>query len=187
MTDKPQISKSAPLPPFSNGRASHCGPNIDIIVDLKKNRNDIVAKFSLRGDTAAIRWPASLAATGQGTSLWKHTCFELFISPGDNPNYWEYNFSPSRQWAIYAFEDYRKPMPITVSQPPQIISPRLTHNTFSLQAGFTLASELVDKPISVGACAVIETIDGQYYYYALSHCSDKPDFHRRESFLIKMN
>lgn len=40
--------------------------------------------------------------------LWKHTCFEVFLSWGNQPHYWEINVSPSTDWNTYAFHQYRK-------------------------------------------------------------------------------
>jgi hypothetical protein len=43
---------------------------------------------------------------GRGDELWKTTCFELFLYDGGG-RYREFNFSPSGQWAAYAFSGYR--------------------------------------------------------------------------------
>lgn len=37
--------------------------------------------------------------------LWKKTCFELFLSAGEN--YFEFNFSSSTRYALYEFSSYR--------------------------------------------------------------------------------
>ncbi len=40
--------------------------------------------------------------------LWKHSCFEAFFGAGDG--YYEFNLSPSTQWAAYRFDGYRTGM-----------------------------------------------------------------------------
>ena len=67
----------------------------------------LIIDYRLWGDMARLRVPEQLAAECTDF-LWEHTCFEAFISiPGDLA-YREYNFSPSGQWAAYAFSDYRR-------------------------------------------------------------------------------
>ena len=39
--------------------------------------------------------------------LWKRTCGELFLGVPGDPSYLEFNFSPSGDWAAYAFDGYR--------------------------------------------------------------------------------
>ncbi|KPJ94554.1 MAG: hypothetical protein AMJ53_04980, partial [Gammaproteobacteria bacterium SG8_11] len=134
----------------------------------------------------SILWPAPTESS-QGTDLWKHTCFELFIAAAGNPAYWEYNFSPSRQWAVYAFEAYRKAIPLRITSIPIINPPELADNRFSLQTRIALESELIDKPLTIGAATVLETTDGRCQYFALKHCGKKPDFHLRESFILAMD
>jgi hypothetical protein len=38
----------------------------------------------------------------------------------------------------------------------------------------------------IGLAAVLETMDGDLGYWALSHPADHPDFHRRESFVFQL-
>src|SRR5262249_46469843 len=38
--------------------------------------------------------------------LWRHTCFEAFVTTGAGA-YYEFNFSPSTEWAAYRFTGYR--------------------------------------------------------------------------------
>ncbi|WP_455211064.1 DOMON-like domain-containing protein [Kaarinaea lacus] len=178
--------KTAQLIPFSPP-PSDTPSAYTISLNLSKSRNEISAQFQLLGDTARIRWPKPSAEVTQGHELWKHTCFELFCSHPDSPKYWEYNFSPSRQWAIYAFDGYRQSAPSPATHPPVIEPPQLSDSAFTLQVRFNLEPQLNDKSLIIGVSAVIETIDDQRHYYALKHCGKKPDFHLRESFVLKMD
>src|SRR5688572_23280333 len=57
----------------------------------------------------------------RANNLWRHSCFEAFLSPGEGPAYVELNFSPSSQWAAYDFEDYRQGMvQASLPAPPDI-------------------------------------------------------------------
>ena len=44
--------------------------------------------------------------------LWQHTCFEAFIGIKDSSAYYEFNFSPSSEWAAYQFRAYRDGWPL---------------------------------------------------------------------------
>ena len=159
---------------------------IAVFATINRSHNEITADFTLTGDTSAILWPPVLPQTQSGTDLWKHTCFELFVADTDSHAYWEYNASPSRQWAIYGFADYRRPAGIAAAVLPSIGVPDLTDTVFTLSLTFPLEAPLRNKTISLGVCAVIEKRDNSRLYYALTHCAKKPDFHRRESFLITL-
>lgn len=170
----------APQPPNSPGAYA-------IYVNLEKSHNEISAEFQLHGDTPSIRWPKPLTEAKPGHELWKHTCFELFLAEPNNPEYWEYNFSPSRQWAIYAFKDYRQAAPSPAPHTPTIGPPQLSDTSFTLQILINLEPPLINKPLIIGVSAVIETTDDQRHYFALKHCGNKPDFHLRESFILEMD
>src|SRR3989337_36218 len=65
----------------------------------------LMLSYSLSGDIDALVLPAR-SEPGRGDDLWQSTCFELFLR-GDGAAYREYNFSPSGEWAAYAFDSYR--------------------------------------------------------------------------------
>jgi hypothetical protein len=179
--------KTAQIIPFSPLAATQPGADSTIHINITKSNQEIIAEFILRGDTQSIQWPATAGHTRPGTDLWKHTCFELFISQPGHRDYWEYNFSPSRQWAVYAFQSYRQPAAQSFTQTPIIEPPHQSDTEFALQVRFTPESPLLKSPLNLGIAAIIETTDGQRHYYALRHCGNKPDFHLRESFVLDLD
>ena len=62
--------------------------------------------YTLTGDINALVLPAK-SEPGRADDLWQTTCFELFLR-GEGAAYREYNFSPSGEWAAYAFDSYRE-------------------------------------------------------------------------------
>lgn len=119
--------------------------------------------------------------------LWQHTCFELFVAGSNTPAYREYNFSPAGDWACYAFSDYRQRDPAV----PLIGAPQLSldQSDSSLQLDVILGPRLLDtaaRTLRLGLSAVIKATDGSRTYWALSHPTDKPDFHRSDSFTIDL-
>jgi hypothetical protein len=176
--------KTVRLIPFSSPQANSAG-GYSISTTLTTSNHDISAEFMLQGDTSAISWPAPSAEVKLGHDLWKHTCFELFLAEPNSLAYWEYNFSPSRQWSIYAFKDYRQPAPFPITHTPIIEPPQLSDTAFTMQVRFNLEPQLINKLLIIGVSAIIETTDGERHFYAIKHCGSKPDFHLRESFVLQ--
>ena len=107
--------------------------------------------------------------------LWKTTCFEAFVM--DDAGYREMNFSPSGNWAAYAFTAYREGIaPLELAAPP-VIDLDTTTDGLILDA-------VVDLPQSgaLGLSAVIEEVSGTKSYWALAHPPGAPDFHHRACF-----
>ena len=115
--------------------------------------------------------------------LWRHTCFELFAGSAHGA-YREFNFSPSTEFAIYDFADYRAAMtPISSSDAPSI-QPRQSGLSVHVNLPLTLLRPAGTHPCQIGIAAVIEERDGTLSYWALRHPQEKPDFHHRDGFLI---
>jgi len=80
--------------------------------------------WCLRGDMARLLIPEP--GTPECTDgLWEHSCFEAFVGVVGDAAYREFNFSPSGQWASYAFANYRQREegPVDFS-PPKIVARR---------------------------------------------------------------
>ena len=105
------------------------------------------------------------------------------------PSYHELNFSPSREWAAYAFSEYRNGARLADSFDPQIAL-RTRADALELEATVhlqRLSSELAAAKLSVGLSAVIEDADGGLSYWALRHPPGKPDFHHPEAFALELD
>lgn len=145
-------------------------------------------EYVLRGKLPLLRIPpTSLPARTDG--LWKHTCFEAFIATADTPRYYELNFSPSREWAIYRFDAYRDGMSsIDITLPPELIVRRFD-DRLELDAAVRLP-ELVApqaaRTLQLALSAVVEEDSGTLSYWALKHAADKPDFHHSDGFVLEL-
>ena len=121
--------------------------------------------------------------------LWKHTCFEAFVAADDMPGYFEFNFSPSLDWAAYRFADYRAGMSFaTLAQAPGL-QVRRTSSQLELTATVHLAglAPLCDAPVlRLALAAVIEEDDGRLSYWALQHPPGNPDFHHPDGFAVEL-
>jgi hypothetical protein len=143
-------------------------------------------RFQLEGEMNALRIPEE-AEAGFTDGLWQHTCFEAFIATADSPAYREFNFSPSGQWAAYAFTDYRqRDLSWTPSAAPHM-QLRLMPETLDLEV--TLPAALLfapSRPLDIGLTAVIETSGLTLSYWALAHPGERPDFHQRAAFTLRL-
>jgi hypothetical protein len=121
--------------------------------------------------------------------LWAHTCFELFIACRSEAAYHELNFSPSGEWAAYAFEGYRRR--VGLAEPA--FAPQLYVRSGAMfpevEASIALARlspAYASAALAVGLSAVIEAPDRTLSYWALAHPQGKPDFHHRDAFALEL-
>ena len=122
--------------------------------------------------------------------LWQHTCFEVFIRAGASAAYHELNFSPSREWAAFAFERYREGAPLMNQALDPRIAVRAAEGKITLEASVRLdrlSPAFADAPLTLGLSAVIEERGGALSYWALRHPAGKPDFHHAEAFALELD
>lgn len=140
----------------------------------------LALRYRIEGELERLRIaPPSRPAPGE--RLWEHSCCEAFVASAGAADYREFNFSPSRAWAAYAFRSYRQGEPCSVADPG--IEVRRSGQALELRA-------CVPAPpgrLSVALCAVIEDCDGVLSYWALHHPAGKPDFHHRDGFALELD
>ena len=157
---------------------------IDVRVESTAN-GILTLGFVLQGDLAALRIPAERPSR-QVDELWRHTCFEAFLMVEDGPGYREYNFSPSGEWAFYAFRDYRQAGVAADESAPMIRVQQRTKR-MTLEAELPLALPALTRSIRLGLSAVVEAADGELSYWALRHPPGKPDFHHEDAFALQLD
>jgi hypothetical protein len=176
--------RSFPLVPFP-GRATP--KEVKIAGAIGRHNSQLSITYVLLGPLSKLAVPLSSKVPSRRKSLWKETCFEFFIATGDSPHYWEFNLSPSGHWNVYRFLSYRQGMqeepafdslPLALKERPHALELSLLVDLGRIiRAGQTLR---------VGVAAVIKTAGGRRSYWALTHHGPDPDFHLRDSFLIKI-
>ena len=146
----------------------------------------IAITYSLEGQISRLYLPAQ-SAPSRVDGLWRHTCFEAFISVEAARKYYEFNFAPSGQWPAYAFQRYRDGGPLLQASDPQI-AVRTSTDRFELDAvihGESLSALPMNAPLLLGLSAVIEEDDGVISYWALKHPPGPPDFHHASAFVLE--
>jgi hypothetical protein len=144
--------------------------------------------YILKGDLPLIRLP-SHAVARRADRLWEHTCFEAFVRAKGQSAYYEFNFSPSGEWAAYAFRRYRDGGTTNDDILDANITVRREGEVFELDTVVHLDHLPMisrDASLRLGLSAVIEDINGRLSYWALKHPLGKPDFHHPDNFALEI-
>ena len=153
-----------------------------IAVAVSRQGGGLSLSYRIQADLAALRLPTPAAPVEQDR-LWAHTCCEVFLARGDAEPYWEYNFSPSGQWAGYAFAAYRQRQEGTLPSPA--LAWRRSGDTLVLDATLPPAALPGGPgPLRLALSMVVEMGDGSLSYWALAHPAPQPDFHHRGGFTL---
>ncbi len=151
---------------------------ISIQVQLERRGDFLHLNYQLSSPSfSEILIPSLNSSNRFLDGLWEHTCFECFLASPQNESYVEYNFSPSGDYAMYAFSSYRERKPPTLFSlsAPQILS--IKHkNKLEMQI------KIPNHAGKMGLTAVIEKKKGNKEYFALTHHKERPDFHDPASF-----
>jgi len=185
----------SPDPPVAPGTAlarlrlrSHpqtpCAAVDRVTATLSIERPDILlVRYHVAGALEALRVP-SHGSRLDPDRLWAHTCCELFVAPGEGEAYDEWNFSPTGQVAYYEFSSYRQRR-ASSSSPSPPLSIAVEPDGFRLEARVPLRSG-ADGSARLSLTTVIEDSTGALSYWALRHPSDRPDFHHRGGFSLRL-
>jgi hypothetical protein len=153
---------------------------VQVEVDLSQS-GLVTLWYTVFGDISELVVPEE-QSPARVDGLWETTCFELFVSAAGS-SYREFNFSPSSQWAAYAFSGPREGVePFAIDHDP-IISFAQPNMCFELHV--TLPDNLVAGD-RIGLSAVVEERDGRKSYWALRHPAGDADFHHPDCFALEV-
>jgi hypothetical protein len=160
---------------------------------ISRTPRGLLVSYALDGDLESLRVPQPRAPRF-ADKLWRHTCFELFVARRGGPRYHEWNFSPSGEWALYAFARERERVPLGADLKPESLDPHVTARRspgkLELDAVVpldVLAPDYAGAPLALNLSAVVEDDQGGLSYWALAHPLDKPDFHHPEAFVLELH
>lgn len=162
---------------------------IALHADVDRQGSRLSLRWTLIAQPRAVAIATRTAPPARRDRLWTTTCFEVFLAPAGGPEYWEVNLSPRGDWNVYRFDGERTGM----RAEPRVAAP-LVHTAtaangrFTLTAGLDLAPvpALADAPLDVAVTAVLEAASGVRSYWALRHARPQPDFHARETFVVRL-
>lgn len=154
-------------------------PVARIEVELARAGDRLSLTYSLFGDLDHVSIPSARGAA-RADGLWKQTCLEAFLVA--DPGYYEYNFSPSGQWAAYRFDAHREGMRDAATPDPWI-DWSTGKGVARLVATLRLPGDVIGR---LGLSAVIEDKAGHRSFWALAHPPGAPDFHHPACFAASL-
>lgn len=167
------IKKSFDLLPIYDDRMTISG---EFVTDGNVNQ----LKLHIEGNIDSISFPDQSLSPGFKDNLWEETCFELFTKTHYSKSYYEFNFSPSGNWACYSFDSYREGQKKVDVPPPQI---DLQIKQHSIDA--VIHFEFPVKSL-VGISSIILYKSHNTNFWALTHPKKRPDFHHLKSFAMEI-
>jgi hypothetical protein len=160
-----------------------------IEVNVSRPRpGSLALSYIVGGKIGDMRIP-SRTEPMRADELWKQTCFEAFIRAPGSPGYYEFNFSPSTQWAAYRFDGYRTAMCVATEFQalPITADPQMELYTLSAEVDFDRIKLARQEKWQLGLSAVTEELNGRKSYWALAHPPGKPDFHHSDCFTYEFS
>jgi hypothetical protein len=152
-----------------------------IEIDLTREPGRFRVRYRIRGAQDDVKRPppkAPLRADG----LWRTTCFEAFLATDDG-GYYELNFSPSTEWAVYRFDGYRAGM----RPSDDVGTPSIEMAADPARQELVASFGTRPNATRLGLSAIIEAMDGTKSYWALAHPEGQPDFHHPVSFALDLS
>jgi len=179
-----QPAQSFRLEPFPGSTGASA---ISISGSVSRPAGKLAIRFDVTGSLDAIEFASPADAPERRDHLWEATCFEMFLGTPDSDACLEFNLSPSRHWNVYHFDGYRQGMRNEVLLRDLPFSTERTSDQFGLSLEVGISRLIPDsRPISAGITAVIRMRNGTTTYWALAHTGSEPDFHRRDSFILRL-
>jgi hypothetical protein len=150
---------------------------------VSRRRADVLAvSYAIDCELARLLVPAARAPRF-AEGLWQHTCCELFVAGKGERSYREFNFSPSGEWAAYAFTGYRQGRAMR----DEALNPGIAVHRSARGLCLDASVPCARGKLQLGLCAVIEEKSGALSYWALGHVAGKPDFHHPDAFALELD
>lgn len=161
--------------------------NLSLNFECSLNNSLLISNFTIRGDLEKVSLLTAPLQINRQMDLWNHTCFEWFIKPKGQNNYWEFNLSPQGSWNVFSFKDYRSKIEIENRAHLLFFDRKITGTKqIDFSSVIEFNSIFNDKKISefsMNICSVIEDKKQQKSYWSLIHLQNKPDFHHPSHFI----
>jgi hypothetical protein len=172
------------LEPFATVPPLH--PNVQITGTIAHASNSLTVEYLVSGEVDRLFFSGAGETPTRRHRLWEATCLELFVAPQDSPHYWEFNFTPAGHWNVYSFQSYREGMreekayhsfPFTAHREEERLVIELMLDLQPLVRQ--------EQALEVAISAVSKEAGAEPIYWALTHRAPMPDFHRRDSFILR--
>ena len=182
-----RVPGAFPLRPHA---ATRVPPGWGVSIATRWSPGALLIEYTLAVPAGRIALPRRSAVPAARDFLWKRTCGELFVGVRGEPGYIEFNFSPSGDWASYAFDGYRensRSRPWAGPSPEVRVMPgegatRLVA-VVPQQAFLCLQRDGRMPPLEAAFTLVLETDRGDISFWSIAHPRATPEFHDRAGFV----
>jgi hypothetical protein len=155
------------LQPFPAGKIP---ADLQITGQVVRDGTRLEIDYRLTGNIAAILLDRGTKRPKRSHQLWQATCFEFFLGLTDSSRYWEFNLSPTGNWNIYCFDDYRQGMREETSFTRLPFSTELQSDLYHLNLVVDLAPIIPpQQSLDLAITAVVQEKDQEISYWALTH------------------
>lgn len=148
----------------------------NVTVNCSYNSDGMNLMYQINGNIELLQLPTHCSSPHRADNLWQHTCGEAFVAQKNTTIYREWNFSPSRQWQVYEFADYREARTLPAVSAPQIYS-IVTPEQFTLTVQIPSTWYPHNTPLLLGLSMILQDVTGKISYWALQHSPGLADFH----------
>ncbi|HIK05144.1 MAG TPA: DOMON-like domain-containing protein [Trichormus sp. M33_DOE_039] len=162
-------------------------PDITITGNISRDHNRLTINYQLAGDLKQVVISSPADTPNRKDELWQETCFEFFLGIKNSQHYWEFNLSPTGDWNIYHFDDYRQGMQAETAFTKLPFRVQNQFDSFLLSVDIDLTQIIPpEQVLEVGITTVVKQTDNHITYWALTHKGTAADFHLRNSFVIML-
>lgn len=167
--------------------ATPCSYASAVTVRVDRMSEDLlILYYQVQGDIDRLQLPAQ-HRSAHADGLWQHTCFEAFVRADQARSYVEFNFSPSSEWAVYRFDDYRRGMKAVQPQHAPKIICRRREERLEADVDVHLSGLLPQADLRLALAVVLEDQQGQISHWALAHPPGGADFHHDDGFALNLS
>ena len=165
---------------LKNHDATDSQTTVQTMIEL--HHKQLKVTYQISGDLSHYHFPKP-TKQHRADKLWLDTTFELFLAPEHSSAYWEVNISPSTQWNLYHFADYREGMKESnIFSAPDIKKER-RHHEYVLSFESIIPKELVDQALLINLCVILLDRTGTQHFFSIKRREGSPDFHDRAYFV----
>jgi hypothetical protein len=167
-------------------------PDLTVAGQARRQGGRFEVVWRLAGDLDALVLSDPSESRRRCDGLWQTTCLEAFWGFAGQDAYWELNLAPGGDWNLYRLSHYRGPLaPVALAAaPPWQVRRRAGELEVMVDLDLAALGEdepgLAGLPLEISLTAVIDQVGQGVSYWALAHTGAEPDFHRRDSFRLRL-
>lgn len=162
--------------------------SLEVTVSLSRHADGFLLEHLFEGPGVdALELAPRSTVPQRRDGLWQQTCVEAFFAVPGSTRYYEFNGSPSGDWALYAFDSYRQGMTAqALADAPELRVCEVRHGTLRLAWHIPFFTDEPMEYAGITAVLLSRDVPEVASYWALAHVGERPDFHLPGSFIYPL-